>query len=91
MHSLLTPLAQHKQPAQVTFTTGLSEADRAALLAGAADQVGDHLARLLKFVVARAGEPGIFFLFSGGGRGIAAGRQCRRPLCSAAAPPFPHL
>lgn len=40
---------------QVVFTTGLGEADRAALLAGAADKAGEHLGRLLKFVVARAG------------------------------------
>ncbi|KAL4853770.1 Cell cycle and apoptosis regulator protein 2 [Chlorella vulgaris] len=55
--------------AKVVFTTGLGEADRAALLAGAADKAGEHLGRLLKFVVARAdrggNKSGIFCL---GGR-----------------------
>jgi hypothetical protein len=37
------------------LTSGLTAADRAALLKGAHDKAGDHLSRLLKFVVARAG------------------------------------
>ena len=40
---------------QVMLTSGLTAADRAALLNGAHDKAGDHLSRLLKFVVARAG------------------------------------
>jgi len=40
----------------VLITPGLTAADRAALLRGAHDKAGEHMSRLLKFVVARAGE-----------------------------------
>lgn len=40
----------------MVFSPGLTPDDRAALLKGAHDKAGEHLSRLLKFVVARAGE-----------------------------------
>lgn len=43
---------------QVMLTPGVTAADKAALLKGPAAEGGEHLSRLLKFVVARAGGRG---------------------------------
>ncbi len=52
-----SPLPALFSPApQVVFTPGLTPDDRTALLKGAHDKAGEHVSRLLKFVVARAGE-----------------------------------
>ncbi len=74
---------------QVTFTPGLTGADFAALLAGAAAEGGEHLARLLKFVVARAGEWLWVWEKGTGGNGgredwrdLAEGRQRRQTFSS---------
>lgn len=42
--------------AKVVLLSGLSEADRAAALVGPGKEGGDHVSRLIKFIVARAGK-----------------------------------
>lgn len=55
--------------AKVLLFTGLSPADRAAALAGRQNAGGDHITRLLKFVVARAERSGVKSgIFALGGR-----------------------
>ena len=54
----------------MVFSPGLTTEDRAAMLKGSHDKAGEHLSRLLKFVVARAGETQtgdvlLFFVFMG--------------------------
>lgn len=50
-------------PAQVALLSGLSKEDVQAALKGANERGGEHLSRLLKFVVARAGGCCIFLHF----------------------------
>jgi hypothetical protein len=57
-HRNVAPRGSVVYNARVVFTPGLTPDDRAALLKGAHDKAGEHVSRLLKFVVARADRNG---------------------------------